>query len=72
MKVLSKLVVVASLVAAPALALACGMEKETKTAESPPAKPAVAQAEKGAKPQQAKVVPVKAARAQPKQATATD
>ena len=71
MKVLSKLVVVASLVAAPALVLACGMEKD-KTAEAPPAKPAVAQAEKGAKPQQVKVVPVKAARAQPKAATATD
>jgi hypothetical protein len=70
MKVLSKLVVVASLVAAPALAMACGMDKE-KTAETPPAKPAVAQAEKGAKPQ-AKVVPAKAARPQPKPATAQD
>ena len=47
---LSKLVVVTSLLAAPALAMACGMEK-TKSVEAAPAKPAVARVEKGEKAQ---------------------
>ena len=56
MKLVSKAVVIASLLAAPAMVLACGMEK-AKTAESPPAKPAVARVEKGEKAQPKAVEP---------------
>jgi hypothetical protein len=71
MKMVSKLLVVTSLVIVPALVLACGVEKE-KTAEAAPAKPAVAKVEKGEKAAKASTTETKVVQASvkaPAQAT---